>query len=43
MIFGNCWLVTMDDAGTEHRHGWIRIEDGLVDVDAIELVSLEVA
>jgi cytosine/adenosine deaminase-related metal-dependent hydrolase len=30
MIFGNCWLVTMDDAGTEHRQGWIRIEDGLV-------------
>ena len=30
MILGNCWLVTMDDAGTEHRHGWIRIEDGLV-------------
>jgi len=28
--YGNCWLVTMDDAGTEHRHGWIRIEDGLV-------------
>jgi len=30
VILGNCWLVTMDDAGTEHRHGWIRIEDGLV-------------
>jgi len=30
MIFGNCWLVTMDDAGTEHPQGWIRIEDGLV-------------
>ena len=30
MILGNCWLVTMDDAGTEHRSGWIRIEDGLV-------------
>ena len=30
MILGNCWLVTMDEAGTEHRHGWIRIEDGLV-------------
>ena len=30
MIFGNCWVVTMDDAGTEHRDGWIRIEDGLV-------------
>ncbi|HLK46220.1 MAG TPA: 8-oxoguanine deaminase [Acidimicrobiales bacterium] len=29
-VLGNCWLVTMDDAGTEHRRGWIRIEDGLV-------------
>jgi cytosine/adenosine deaminase-related metal-dependent hydrolase len=30
MILGNAWVVTMDDAGTEHRRGWIRIEDGLV-------------
>ncbi|HEY2776521.1 MAG TPA: 8-oxoguanine deaminase [Gaiellaceae bacterium] len=30
MILGNCWVVTMDDAGTEHQHGWIRIDDGLV-------------
>jgi cytosine/adenosine deaminase-related metal-dependent hydrolase len=30
MILGNCWLVTMDDVGTEHRQGWVRIEDGLV-------------
>jgi cytosine/adenosine deaminase-related metal-dependent hydrolase len=30
MIYGNCWVVTMDDAGTEHRHGWIRVEDALV-------------
>jgi cytosine/adenosine deaminase-related metal-dependent hydrolase len=30
MILGNCWLVTMDDASTEHRQGWLRIEDGLV-------------
>ena len=30
VIHGNCWLVTMDDAGTEYRNGWIRIEDGLV-------------
>jgi cytosine/adenosine deaminase-related metal-dependent hydrolase len=28
--FGNAWVVTMDDADTEHRHGWVRIEDGLV-------------
>ena len=26
----NCWLVTMDDAGTEHERGWLRVENGLV-------------
>jgi cytosine/adenosine deaminase-related metal-dependent hydrolase len=30
MILGNCRLVTMDDAGTEHRRGWLRIAGGLV-------------
>jgi 8-oxoguanine deaminase len=30
VILGNAWIVTMDDAGTEHEHGWMRIEDGLV-------------
>jgi cytosine/adenosine deaminase-related metal-dependent hydrolase len=30
MILGNAWIVTMDDAGTEHRRGWVRVEDGLV-------------
>ena len=30
MILGNAWIVTCDDAGTEHERGWIRIEDGLV-------------
>jgi cytosine/adenosine deaminase-related metal-dependent hydrolase len=30
MILGNAWLVTCDDAGTEHSRGWLRIEDGLV-------------
>ncbi len=30
MILGNAWIVTMDDAGTEHARGWLRIEDGLV-------------
>ena len=30
MILGNAWVVTMDDAGTEYRRGWLRIEDGLV-------------
>ena len=30
MIYGNAWIVTMDDAGTEHERGWLRVEDGLV-------------
>jgi cytosine/adenosine deaminase-related metal-dependent hydrolase len=30
VIFGNAWLVTGDDAATEHEQGWLRIEDGLV-------------
>jgi cytosine/adenosine deaminase-related metal-dependent hydrolase len=30
MILGNAWIVTCDDAGTEHERGWIRVEDGLV-------------
>jgi cytosine/adenosine deaminase-related metal-dependent hydrolase len=30
MIFSNAWVVTMDDAGTEHERGWLRIEDGFV-------------
>ena len=30
MILANAWLVTCDDAGTEHERGWIRVEDGLV-------------
>jgi cytosine/adenosine deaminase-related metal-dependent hydrolase len=30
MIYGNAWIVTMDDAGTEHPHGWLRIEGGAV-------------
>ncbi len=30
MILGNAWVVTMDDAGTEHQHGWLELEDGLV-------------
>jgi cytosine/adenosine deaminase-related metal-dependent hydrolase len=29
-VYGNAWVVTMDDAGTEHERGWIRVEDGLV-------------
>ena len=30
MILGNAWVLTCDDAGTEHELGWIRIADGLV-------------
>ena len=30
MILANAWVVTMDDAGTEHARGWLRVEDGLV-------------
>jgi cytosine/adenosine deaminase-related metal-dependent hydrolase len=30
MIFANAWVVTMDDAGTEHERGWLRVEDGLL-------------
>jgi cytosine/adenosine deaminase-related metal-dependent hydrolase len=30
VIYGNAWVVTMDDAGTEHELGFLRVEDGLV-------------
>jgi cytosine/adenosine deaminase-related metal-dependent hydrolase len=30
MIYSNAWIVTMDEQGTEHPHGWLRVEDGLV-------------
>ena len=30
MILANAWIVAMDDAGTEHERGWLRIEDGRV-------------
>src|SRR6266516_3808833 len=30
VILENCWLVTMDDAGSEYARGWLQIEDGLV-------------
>jgi len=30
VILANCRVVTMDDAGTEHETGWVRIEDGVV-------------
>jgi cytosine/adenosine deaminase-related metal-dependent hydrolase len=46
-LFVNAWVVTMDDAGTEHRDGWVLVEDGLVSAvgggyppDAAERVDL---
>ena len=30
MILANAWLVTMDDAASEHERGWLRIEDGRI-------------
>jgi cytosine/adenosine deaminase-related metal-dependent hydrolase len=30
VILENGWLVTMDDAGTEHTRGWLQIEDGVI-------------
>jgi len=30
VILTNAWIVTMDDAGTEHLRGWLRIENGLI-------------
>jgi cytosine/adenosine deaminase-related metal-dependent hydrolase len=30
MILANAWVVSMDDARTEHEHGWVRIEGGLI-------------
>jgi cytosine/adenosine deaminase-related metal-dependent hydrolase len=36
-LYGNGWIVTMDDAGTERPHGWVLVEDGVVrDVGAGE-------
>jgi cytosine/adenosine deaminase-related metal-dependent hydrolase len=29
-LYADAWVVTMDDAGTEHRYGWLLIEDGVV-------------
>jgi len=30
VILENAWVVTMDDAGTEHERGWVRVADGRV-------------
>jgi cytosine/adenosine deaminase-related metal-dependent hydrolase len=29
-LYANGWIVTMDDAATEHPHGWVLVEDGVV-------------
>jgi cytosine/adenosine deaminase-related metal-dependent hydrolase len=29
-LFANGWVVTMDDAGTEHPHGWVLVEDDAI-------------
>jgi len=30
-LYANGCVVTMDDAGTEHRDGWVLVEDGVID------------
>jgi len=30
VILANAWIVTMDDAGTEHERGWLCVEDGRI-------------
>ena len=29
-LYSGCWLVTCDDARTEHPSGWLLVEDGVV-------------
>jgi 8-oxoguanine deaminase len=29
-LFANGWIVTVDDAGTEHPNGWVLISDGVI-------------
>ena len=29
-LYANGWVVTMDDAATEHPHGWVLVEDGVI-------------
>jgi cytosine/adenosine deaminase-related metal-dependent hydrolase len=29
-LFANGWVVTIDDAGTEHPDGWVLVEDGAI-------------
>ena len=46
-LYRGGWIVTMDDAGTEHRDGWLLVDDGVVaavgegsEPDAVEHVDL---
>jgi cytosine/adenosine deaminase-related metal-dependent hydrolase len=29
-LYSDAWVVTMDDAGSEHRQGWLLVDDGVV-------------
>ena len=29
-LYADAWVVTMDDAGAEHRDGWLLVDDGVV-------------
>ncbi len=29
-LYAACWVVTCDDAGTEHESGWVLVEDGVI-------------
>ena len=29
-LYSSGWIVTCDDAGTEHPDGWVLVEDGLI-------------
>src|SRR6185503_17651115 len=29
-LYANGWIVTMDDAGTEHRAGWVLVDDVVI-------------
>ncbi|MGH3137328.1 MAG: 8-oxoguanine deaminase [Gaiellaceae bacterium] len=29
-LYTSCWVVTCDDAGTEHESGWLLVEDGVI-------------
>jgi len=29
-LYANGWVVTMDDAATEHPHGWVLVEEGVI-------------